>query len=50
VLHQGVESFEYGMTLAPEAAKRRLQRIKKQLRELRYSGELKIVQPQPRAR
>jgi transposase len=49
VLHQGVEYVEYGMTLAPEAIKRRLQRIKKQLRELGYSDELRIIQTLRRA-
>ena len=47
ILHQGVEYVEYGTVRAPEAAKRRLQRIKKQLRELGYSDELKIIQPKP---
>ncbi len=47
VLHQGVEYVEYGMAQAPELAQRRLQRIKKQLRELGYSDELKILKPQP---
>ena len=47
ILHQGVDYVEYGMTQAPELAKRRLQRIKKQLRELGYSDELKILQPRP---
>jgi hypothetical protein len=37
------------MTLAPEQAKRRLQRINEQLRQLGYSDELKILQPQPQA-
>jgi transposase len=46
VLHQGVEYVEYGMTQSPEAIKRRLQRIKKQLRELGYSDELQIIQTQ----
>jgi transposase len=47
ILHEGVEYVEYGMVQAPEAALRRLQRIKKQLRELGYSDELKTLQPQP---
>lgn len=47
VLHQGVEYVEYGMTQTPALAQRRLQRIKKQLRELGYSDELRIIQPQP---
>jgi hypothetical protein len=49
ILHQGVEYVEYGMTQAPGLVHRQLQRIKRQLRELGYSDELRILQPQLQA-
>jgi transposase len=41
ILHDGVEYVEYGLATTPQAAKRRLQRIRQELRALGYSDELK---------
>src|ERR1700712_4570598 len=41
ILHDGVRYIEYGGVTTPQAAKRRVQRLKKQLRDLGYSDELK---------
>lgn len=41
ILHQGVQYVEYGFATTPQAAKRRLQRIRQELRALGYSDELK---------
>ena len=40
ILHEGVQYIEYGLATTPQAAKRRLQRIKRELRSLGYSGQL----------
>lgn len=45
ILHEGAEYIEYGATTTPQAAKRRLQRVKKELRALGYSDELQPLQP-----
>ena len=41
VLHEGVQYVEYGMATTPQAAKRRLQRVKREMRALGYSVEIK---------
>jgi len=41
VLHQGAQYVEYGRVTTAQAAQRRLQRLKKELRALGYSDELK---------
>ena len=41
VLHEGVQYIEYGLATSPQAAKRRLQRIKRELLLLGYSDDLK---------
>jgi transposase len=46
VLHDGVEYLERGLTTTPQAMKRRLQRVKQELRALGYSVELKPLQPE----
>lgn len=46
ILHEGEEYFEYGATTTPQAAKRRLQRLKKELRALGYSDVLQPLQPE----
>jgi transposase len=46
ILHEGVEYIEYGATTTPQAAKRRLQRLKKELRALGYSDALQPLQPE----
>jgi transposase len=46
VLHQGAQYVEYGATTSPQAAKRRLQRVKKELRALGYSDQLTPLQPE----
>ena len=46
VLHQGADYIEYGLATTPQAARRRLQRIKKELRALGYSDQLKPLQPE----
>lgn len=43
ILHDGVHYIEYGGTTSPQAAKRRLQRIRKELRTLGYSDDLKLL-------
>jgi transposase len=43
ILHEGVEYIEYGSATTPQAAKRRLQRLRKELRSLGYSDELKPI-------
>lgn len=50
ILHDRVHYIEYGGTTSPQAAKRRLQRIRKELRTLGYSDELKpLLSPAPSA-
>jgi len=44
ILHQGVDYIEYGGLTNPKALQRHIQRLKKQLRQLGYSDELKPVQ------
>lgn len=44
ILHEGAEYIEYGGTTTPQAAKRRLQRLKKELRTLGYSDQLQPLQ------
>lgn len=41
ILHDGAHYVEYGGLTSPQAAKRRLQRLKKELRILGYSDDLK---------
>lgn len=41
ILHDGVRYAEYGAPTSAQAAKRRLQRLKKELRSLGYSDDLK---------
>lgn len=45
VLHEGVQYVEYGLATTVQATKRRLQRLKKELRALGYSDELNPLQP-----
>ena len=45
VVHQGIAYVEYGGVTTPAAAKRRLQRIRKELRALGYSVELIPISP-----
>jgi transposase len=47
ILHEGREYIEYGAATTPQAAKRRLQRIRKELRDLGYSDELKPLSTEP---
>lgn len=44
ILHQGAEYIEYGAATTPQAAKRRLQRLKKELRALGYSDALQPLE------
>lgn len=46
ILHEGVHYIEYGLATTPQAATRRLQRLKKELRALGYSDDLKPLQLQ----
>ena len=41
ILHDGANYIEYGGATTPQAAKRRVQRLKQQLRAMGYSDELK---------
>lgn len=41
ILHDGVHYIEHGGLTSPQSAKRRIQRLKKELRSLGYSDELK---------
>lgn len=45
ILHDGVEYVERGGSTTPQAMKRRLQRVKQELRALGYSDELKLLIP-----
>lgn len=45
ILHDGVQYIEYGGATSAQAAKRRLQRLKKELRALGYSDDLKPLPP-----
>jgi transposase len=45
ILHQAVDYIEFGLPTTPLAAKRRLQRLKKELRALGYSDQLHPLQP-----
>jgi transposase len=45
ILHEGVSYVEHGLATTPQAAKRRLQRVKQELRALGYSDELKSLHP-----
>jgi transposase len=47
ILHQRAEYVEHGSATTPQAAKRRLQRLRKELRLLGYSDELQPLNPQP---
>lgn len=47
VLHDGVEYVERGSQSTPQAIKRRLQRVKKELRALGYSDQLQPPTPEP---
>jgi len=46
ILHENQQYVEYGLATAPKALQRRLQRVKRELRTLGYSDELKPLQPQ----
>jgi transposase len=46
VLHEGVQYIEYGLATSPQATKRRLQRIKRELLLLGYSNDLKPLAPE----
>ncbi|HVX56999.1 MAG TPA: IS110 family transposase [Candidatus Saccharimonadales bacterium] len=46
ILHTGVAYKEYGCETTPQARKRRLQRIQRELRALGYSDQLKPLAPQ----
>jgi hypothetical protein len=43
ILHEGVEYIEQGALSTPGALQRRVQRLKKELRSLGYSDDLKPV-------
>jgi len=45
ILHDGAQYEERGLPTTPQAAKRRIQRLTKQLRALGYSIELKPLSP-----
>jgi transposase len=47
VLHDGVDYIEYGRASTPLATKRRLQRVKKELRALGYSDALRLLDAEP---
>lgn len=47
ILHQGAQYIEYGLATTPQAAKRRLQRIRRELRALGYAVELNPLPPEP---
>lgn len=42
ILHDGVDYIEYGARTSAQSAKRRIQRLKKELRQLGYSDDLKL--------
>jgi transposase len=44
ILHEGIEYVERGQLTTPQAAKRRLQKLKRELRLLGYSDDLKPIQ------
>jgi transposase len=44
ILHDGVEYLERGLPTTPQAIQRRIQRVKKELRALGYSDEIKPLQ------
>jgi transposase len=44
ILHEGIQYVERGQLTTPQAAKRRLQRLKRELRLLGYSDDLKPIQ------
>jgi transposase len=44
ILHDGVHYIEYGGRTSVQSAKRRIQRLKKELRDLGYSDDLKPLQ------
>lgn len=44
ILHEGIEYVERGQLTTPQAAQRRLQRLKRELRLLGYSDDLKPIQ------
>jgi len=46
ILHDQAAYLEHGMATTPQAAKRRLQRLKKELRALGYSDQLNPLQPE----
>lgn len=46
ILHDGVEYIERGLTTSPQAMKRRLQRLKQELRALGYCDQLTRLQPE----
>ena len=46
ILHEVASYVEYGAATSPQAAKRRLQRLKKELRALGYSDQLNPLQPE----
>lgn len=43
ILHEGVDYIEYGGRISAQSAKRRIQRLKKELRSLGYSDDLKTL-------
>ncbi len=47
ILHEGAGYVEHGLATTPQAAKRRLQRLKRELRSLGHSDELRPVPIQP---
>jgi transposase len=46
ILHDAVRYIEYGLSTTPQAARRRLQRLRKELRALGYSDELRPLHPE----
>jgi transposase len=46
ILHEGADYIEHGAAATPQAAKRRLQRLRKELRALGYSDALQPLQPE----
>jgi transposase len=47
ILHDGVHYVEYGGLTSAQSPKRRIQRLKQELRRLGYSDELKPLPAQP---
>jgi len=47
ILHDRVAYKEYGLETTPQARKRRIQRVQRELRALGYDDQLKLLAPQP---